>query len=148
LTNVLLPGEFTTPILLEKPEQPWHLKIPSDFRELEKIKEEILLAIDKLHLIYYKPYSWTPAIRIEISYSVASNISRIAILLQGLKYQFRTPAIMEPYPLYMADRIVKHLGSAIPAFRQTITKKIMDLYKGEIEDVYFNMHNYRTESGR
>ncbi|EGD49866.1 hypothetical protein TheetDRAFT_3326 [Thermoanaerobacter ethanolicus JW 200] len=38
---------------------------------------------------------------------------------------------MEPYPLFMADRMVKHLGSAMPAFRQSSTRQIIELYEDE-----------------
>lgn len=148
LTTILSPGEFILPLPLEKPQQPWHLRIPYNDGELERIKEEVLSAINRLHVLYYRPHNWTPAFRIEMSSSIAMNNSRIAILLQGLKYQCGTPGIIEPYPLYIADRMVKHLGSAIPAFRQTATKRMTELHQGDIGEIFFNMHSYRTESGR
>ena len=98
--------------------------------------------------MYYKPHKWTPALRIEISPSVATNNARIAVLLQGLKYQCGTPGILEPYPLYIADRMVKHLGKAISAFRQTATKRMAELHQGDIGEIFFTMHGYRTEIGR
>lgn len=148
LTAILSPGEFTLPIPLEKPKQPWHLKIPSDEREIEKLKDEVISAINRLYVMYYRPHNWTPVFRIEMASSIATNNSRIAVLLQGLKYQSGTPGIMEPYPLYIADRMVKHLGSAIPAFRQTATKRMTELHQGDIGEIFFSMHGYRTESGR
>jgi len=149
LTTILSPGEFTSPIIpLEEPQQPWHLRIPSNDKELERLKDGVISAINRIHVMYYRPHNWTPSFRIEMSSSIAKNNFRRAILLQGIKYQSGTPGIMEPYPLYMADRMVKHLGSAIPAFRQTATKKMTELYQGDIGDIFFNMHGYRTESGR
>ncbi len=148
LTAILSPGEFISPIPLEKPQQPWHLRTPLDENELEKLKDEVISAINRIHVMYYRPHNWTPVFRIEMASSIATNNSRIAILLQGLKYQSGTPGIMEPYPLYIADRMVKHLGSAIPAFRQTATKRMIDLHEGDIEEIFFSMHGYRTESGR
>ena len=143
LTAILEPGEFTSPTPLTPPSQPWHLKTPSG--ETNKEFDDIL---KRIYVMYYKPHKWTPALRIEIAPSVATNNARIAILLQGLKYQCGTPGILEPYPLYIADRMVKHLGKAIPAFRQTATKRMTELHQGDIGEIFFSMHGYRTESGR
>jgi hypothetical protein len=148
LTTILSPGEFTLPIPLERPQQPWHLRILSNSEELERLKEEVISAINRIYVMYYRPHNWTPAFRIEMSSSISTNDSRIALLLHGLKYQTGTPGIMEPYPLYIADRMVKHLGNAIPAFRQTATKRMAELHQGDIGEIFFSMHGYRTESGR
>jgi len=148
LTIILLPGEFTLPFSLEQPPQDWHLKLPPSEKKLEKIKDEVLSSLKKLYILYYKPNNWTPALRIEMAPSIATNFSRIAVLLQGLKHQCGTPGIFEPYPIYMADRMVKHLGSAIPALRQTATKRMAELYQGDIGEIFFSMHGYRTENGR
>jgi hypothetical protein len=143
LTTILNSGEFTTPVLLKQSNEPWHLKLPSG--DINRDFDDI---IKRLHVLYYKPQSWTPTLRVEISSSVATNNSRVAVLLQGLKYQCGTPGIMEPYPLYMADRMVKHLSGAIPAFRQTATRRMAELHQGDIGDIFFSMHGYRTESGK
>lgn len=148
LTTILSPGEFTSPIPLEKPRQPWHLRLPFEDKELKSLRDEVISAIERLHVMYYRPHSWTPVFRIEMASSVATNNFRIAVLLQGLKYQSGTPGILEPYPLYISDRIVKHLGIAIPAFRQTATRRMTELHQGDIGEIFFNMHGYRTESGR
>lgn len=148
LTTILSPGEFTKPILLEESQQPWHLKLPFKDKELERLKDEVISTINRLYVMYYRPHNWTPVFRIEMASSIATNNSRIAVLLQGLKYQSGTPGILEPYPLYIADRMVKHLGSAIPAFRQTATKRMAELHQGDIGEIFFSMHGYRTESGR
>jgi hypothetical protein len=148
LTTILSPGEFTSPIPLEEPQQPWHLRLPFKDKELERLKDEVISAINRLYVMYYRPHNWTPVFRIELASSIATNNSRIAVLLQGLKYQSGTPGILEPYPLYIADRMVKHLGGAIPAFRQTATRRMAELHQGDIGEIFFSMHGYRTESGR
>jgi hypothetical protein len=148
LTSVLKPGEFTVPIRLERPEQPWHLKMPGSNTEVLRLKDEVIKNIDRLCVVYYRPHGWTPALRIEMAYSIAANRSRLAILFQGFKYQTSTAGVIEPYPLYLADRMVKHLGSAIPAFKQTATRRMTELYDGEISEIFFAMHGYRTERGR
>jgi hypothetical protein len=48
----------------------------------------------------------------------------------------------------MADRMAKSLGSTIPTFRQAATLQIAQSYQGDLSDVFFGMHGYRTESGR
>jgi len=143
LTTILAPGEFTEPIMLEKPKSPWHLKLPTG--NIDKSFDDI---IRRVHVLYYRPRNWTPAFRIEMASSIATNSSRIAVLLEGLKYQCGTPGIFEPYPLYMADRMVKHLGGAIPAFRQVAIRRMTELHEGDIGEIFFSMHGYRTESGR
>jgi len=148
LTTILSPGEFAAPVPLDQPQQPWHLRVPHSNKELKRLRDKVLLGINRLYVIHYKPHNWTPALRIEMASSIATNNSRIAVLLQGLKYQCGTPGILEPYPLYIADRMVKHLGSAIPAFRQTATRRMAELHQGDIGEIFFNMHGYRTESGR
>jgi hypothetical protein len=148
LTTILSPGEFILPIPLEQPQQPWHLRLPFNDEELEILKDEVISAINRIHVMYYRPHNWTPVFRIEMASSIATNNSRIAVLLQGLKFQCGTPGIFEPYPLYIADRMVKHLGIAIPAFRQTATRRMTELHQGDIGEIFFSMHGYRTESGR
>ena len=148
LTTILFPGEFAAPIPLDQPLQPWHLRLPYEDNESERLRDKVLSDIERLYVIYYKPHNWTPALRIEIASSIATNNSRIALLLQGVKYQCGTPGIIEPYPLYIADRMVKHLGSAIPAFRQTATKRMTELHQGDVGEIFFNMYSYRTENGR
>lgn len=78
---------------------------------------------------------------------MAVNRGRLAALLQGAKLQSGSPAIMEPYPLYFADRMVKSLPRAIPAFRQVATQSISATYTGNLDDVFYGMQCYRTEGG-
>lgn len=147
LTTVLSPGEFTSPMPLEPPQQPWHLKLPFEDQRVEKLRDEIISAINRLHVMYYKPHKWTPVFRIEMASSIATNNYRLAVLLQGIKYQSRAPGIFELYPLYISDRMVKHLGMALSAFRQSATTRMIELHKGDIGEIFFNMHGYRTERG-
>jgi hypothetical protein len=56
--------------------------------------------------------------------------------------------MLEPYPLYLADRTVKALARAIPAFRQVTTQHISEQYEGDISEVFFAMHGYRSDAGR
>lgn len=149
MTFILSAGEYTTPIPLEKPIGKWHLASSKDDQKLDRVIDEITSLLEKIHVVYYKPHSWMPALRLEIPSSVATNKSRLSILFQGLRYQCGTAGIMEPYPLFMADRMVKHLGSAMPAFRQSSTRQIIELYEDEdFSEIFFTMHGYRTEGGK
>jgi hypothetical protein len=83
-----------------------------------------------------------------MSQAIALNPARLATALSGVKHQCAIAAMMEPYPLYMADRMVKHLSKSVPAFRQIASQHLSENYDGNIDDVFTNLHGYRTESGR
>ena len=143
LTIILEPGEFTSPIPLDSPSQPWHLKLPTG-----NIDYEFNNLLKNVYIIYYKPWKWMPAFRIEIAKSVAVDDTRISFLLWSIKRQSSVSGIFEPYPLYIADKMVKPLGKAIAALRQIVTGKMISLHFGNIEEILFSMHGYRTENGR
>ncbi|HEX7258426.1 MAG TPA: DNA double-strand break repair nuclease NurA [Nitrososphaeraceae archaeon] len=153
LTLILNEGEYTIP----KPfalQENWHKKLPTMDNvkhndELEDLMMRVIDEIKGLHVIYYKPYKWSPAIRIEISSSVANDNNRLYALIQAIKSQCSIPSIMEPYPLYLADRMVKHIAPAIPAYKQVLTQSMTEFEKNDenISDIIFIMHSYRTESG-
>ena len=84
----------------------------------------------------------------EVAAGIAANPHRLATVVQGLKHQSATPSMLEPYPIYLADRTVKALARAIPAFRQVTTQRVSEQYQGDIGEVFFALHSYRSESGR
>ena len=57
LTTILSPGEFISPIPLEEPQQPWHLALPFEDEELERLKNEVISAINRLYVMYYRPHN-------------------------------------------------------------------------------------------
>ncbi len=132
LTTLLKSGEYTNPIPYKQPKdekggQDWHLKFPSSLNSsshCQQLWNEIKNSIHKLHIIYYKPNNYTPVLRIEVPGSVKNNKSQLKIILDAIKYQCPTPAIIEPYPLYIADKIVKEVSRAVPALRQVATKEL------------------------
>jgi hypothetical protein len=157
LTLLLNPGELTKPMPLEHPRDSqgnitWHLNtgnLPAEVKkETGELSDEIISALGTVYVFYYKPQEWLPALRVEVAASVASNTHRLATVVQGLKQQSATPSMLEPYPIYLADRTAKALARAIPAFRQVTTQQISEHYKGDIGEVFFAMHGYRSESGR
>lgn len=152
LTLLLDPGELTKPRLLEQPGQPWHInttRLPGAVKaEIEAVSNEVIDALCHVHVFYYKPHDWLPALRVEVAESIARNNHRLAIVVQGLKHQCATASMLEPYPIYLADRTVKALARALPAFRQVTTQRISETYTGNIGEVFFAMHGYRSDSGR
>ena len=114
---------------------------------MENIVEHIINLLYDVKILYYRPHIHMPALRIEIPNSVAQNSHRLAKLLESLKIQCSGPTIMEPYPLYMADRMVKHLGTALPAIRRSATQEISLKWGGNVGDIYLAMHGYRTDRG-
>lgn len=157
LTMLLRSGELTKPCNFDHPSDregniTWHLnvdRLPTDLRgHASELASEIISALAPLRIFYYKPQDWLPALRVEVSASVASNDHRLATVVHGIKHQTSTPSMLEPYPIYLADRTVKALARAVPAFRQVTTQRISESYDGDISEVFFAMHGYRTETGR
>ena len=153
LTMLLNPGELTKPRPLEHPRDSegnltWHLNTQRLPAPVKLQADEVVSALSPLQVFYYKPQDWLPALRIEVAASVASNTHRLATVVQGIKHQTATPSMLEPYPIYLADRTVKALARAIPAFRQVTTQHISKEYEGDIGEVFFAMHGYRSETGR
>jgi len=146
LTLILDPGEFTRPKLFTS-EEGWHIRLPYQDEQLRILMEHVISGIKNLCVIYYKPYSWCPALRIEMPSAIARDEDKLNTLLSNVKNQCQTPSIMEPFPLYMADRIVKHMAPAIPAYKQIIMKQMTQLADQNEKDIFFMMHSYRTEGG-
>ena len=153
LSTILEAGEYTKPIFLHKPEDSWHINTAPieslDKNEIRGMVNEILelLNNNNIFVTYYRPYSYLPAFRVEMTSSVANTPSRLSTVLSGIRFQCGSAAILEPYPLYMADRMVKHLAKSIPAFRQIASQRVAKNYAGDIGEIFLSLHGYRTESG-
>jgi len=151
LTLILQPGELTQPWQIEQPDQEWHFnmgRLPENIqKKATQIGDDIVARLKTINVLYYKPHNWLPALRIEVASNIASNSHRLASVIQGLKHQCATSSMLEPYPIYLADRTVKALARALPAFRHVTTQRISESYDGDISDVFFAMHGYRSESG-
>lgn len=146
LTFILDAGEFVGPVPMQKPQQPWHINVKSS--RLKTLVKEMISALDDLHIIYYRPYDHFPTLRIEVAQSISSNSQRLAVLFESLRLQCGSPSIMEPYPLYLADRMVKHLGTALPAIRRTTTQQMSSEWEDTLGNMYLAMHGYRTDWGK
>lgn len=150
LTFVLDAGEFVGPVPIQRIARPWHfnLKPIKSKGNLEEIATKIFSGLDDLQILYYRPYGYFPVLRIEIANSIATNPNRLSILLESLRLQCSSPSILEPFPLYLADRMVKHLGTALPAIRRTTTQQMSTEWEDKMGNTYLAMHGYRTNLGR
>jgi hypothetical protein len=146
LTLILDPGEFTRPKLFTS-EEGWHVRLPYEDEELRVLMQQVISGIKNLSVIYYKPHPWCPALRIEMPSATAGDETNLNSILINIKNQCQTPSIMEPFPLYMADRIAKHMAPAIPAYKQIIMNQMIQLNDHNEKDIFFLMHSYRTEGG-
>ena len=151
LTLLLRAGEFTRPVILQQPEQPWHLNVnrldPELRQRIAPLVPPLVAALEQVHVMYYRPAEWLPAVRVEMAASVAGNRHRLAVVVQALKHQCVAPGMLEPYPIYLADRMAKAAARSMPAFRQVATQRVAENYDGDIADVFFALHGYRTETG-
>ena len=138
LTFVLRPGEFTKPTDMETPSQPYHLPVKS--QDFDSLLRSVII-------LYYRPYGHIPPLRLEVPQVIAGNSRRLALVLEAVRLQCGSPGMFEPYPLYLADRMAKHLSVALPAIRRATTQQMAEAWSDDIGDVYLSMHGYRTDSG-
>jgi hypothetical protein len=143
LSQVLNGGEVVGPFGLLQQGEDWHFSSLPNSLEL-KGREAVSL-IRSLSVIYYRPAEHFPTLRIEVSPAVSGNLNRLSIVLESLQLQCGAPGIMEPYPLYLADRMVKHLGTAVPVIRRATTQEMASATSGDVGSIFLAMHGYRTE---
>lgn len=150
LTLIMKSGEYIEPLPLTQPTSPWHLDV-NDLRDsgaARALADRVVAALGNMRVFYYKPRAWLPALRVEISPGAAENHHRLAAVLKGLNHQCAAPSMLEPYPLYMADRFVKALSASVPAFRHITTQRIAEKYGGDAGEIFFAMHGFRSEKGK
>lgn len=145
LSFVLNAGDYVGPLDKATTSQPWNIQKISP--EHSNFVSYYMGQIANLKIIYYRPFEHMPPLRLEVASSIARNPQRLAVLLEAIRIQCGAPSIFEPYPLYMADRMVKHLGRVIPALRRTTTQYIAEQWEGNLGITFLAMHGYRTESG-
>ncbi len=148
-TLLLEPGEYTLPLSVYggppggEPEI-FHLSPDFCVRQNQAQMNEALQAV---RAVYYRPFGWVPALRLEIPGSIANSPTRLSIALEGITRQIFSPAVVEPYPLFLADRMVKSLGSGVSVIEQAVAQHVADQCV-DIELTMLCLKNYRTEGGR
>ncbi len=143
-TMILRAGEYTQPLLTKQAQgaKPYHLA-----RCSAEENRELGETVGNVHIVYFRPYQWLPALRLEISARSASSKTFLAQLLEGVQRQLFSPVIIEPYPLFLADRMVKSLGAGIAVVEQSVAQHVISQFPGT-ETTIQCLQNYRTESGR
>jgi hypothetical protein len=146
LTFILESGEYVGP--MEKGATSAPLYIERISPKYSGFVRRYLDKIKNLKVIYYRPFEHIPTLRLEISNSIAKNPQRLSALFEAIKIQCGAPSILEPYPLYLADRMVKQLRKALPALRRTATQEISDRFEDRLGFTFLAMHGYRTDWGK
>lgn len=148
-TMILSPGEYTRPLPIQDDSDPASHQVdhlPEKYCP-KKDMDELVGELKALRVIYFRPFGWLPALRMELPSSIASSRTRLSIVLEGVMRQFFSPAVLEPYPLFLADRMVKSLGAGVAVIEQTVAQHVAgDL--PDVENTLLFLQNYRTEGGR
>jgi hypothetical protein len=152
-TLVLEPGEYTAPLPVLGANETYHIPQHTyldgnkiDFCSAGDI-EDMNAALGSVSVIYYRPYGWIPALRIELPAPVSASNTRLSLVLEGITRQFFSPAVVEPYPLFLADRMVKSLGSGVAVIEQAVSQHVAESTP-DVETTMLCLQNYRTEGGR
>lgn len=143
LSVILRPGEFIEPFEFQR-DHPGKFLTTSLPAELKTTVEDLEKLLREIHVIYYKPKEHLPAIRLEMGSPIAKNKERLAMLFDAVKLQTGYPGIMEPYPTYLADRMVKHLPKALPVIKGISMNQMVEKWEGSTSDIHLSMHSYRT----
>lgn len=144
-TIVLQTGEYTRPLpVYSNDPQPYHL--PGHSANKPEL-DELAQLMNDVRAVYYRPYGWVPALRLELPGAVAQSDTRLAVVLEGVRSQFFSPAVVETYPLFLADRMVKSLGAGVAVVEQQVAQHVVE--NGvDAELTLLCLQNYRTEGGR
>jgi len=148
-TMLLNPGEYTRPLPLHDETDPASQQVdhlPDKYCP-KKDMDDIVEAMNGLSVIYFRPYGWLPALRMELPSTITASNTRLSIVLEGVTRQFFSPAVIEPYPLFLADRMVKSLGSGVAVIEQAVAQHVAGS-SDDIENMLLFLQNYRTEGGR
>jgi hypothetical protein len=146
-TLILQPDEYTKPLPIYHfgdEDQEYHLPEAHCSRELQAEMNEHIAG---MRVVFYRPYGWAPAVRLELTSPIANSPARLSMALEGVKRQFLTSAIREPYPLFLADRMVKSLGAGIAVIEQAVAQQAVGM-SADIETTLLCLQNFRTEGGR
>lgn len=148
MTLILEGGEYTRPQLLKRPASRWHIDaagVPSLYgHDLQDLANQSCERLNGVHILYYRPNNQIPALRLETTDGTANNRHQLAMLLNTVKGQCQSARMLEPFPLFVADRMVKSLYSAMPAVIGSIATRSGRQYSGPASDIYHGLHSYRT----
>lgn len=146
-TLILQPDEYIVPLPIYRfGEEDREYHLPQEYCPRQK-QEEVNRCIEELRVLFYRPYGWAPAVRLEVPGSIATSPTRLSMVLEGIKRQFFSPAVVEPYPLFLADRMVKSLAAGVSVIEQTVSQHAVG-NASNVEATLMCLQNFRTEGGR
>ena len=146
LSLVLKAGDVVGPVKLPVGGR-WRLHLDGVPSEYSRLRNKILEALDDVYVLYFKPSSSHPTLRVEIAGEIARNKSRLSVLLDALYDQSRIPGVIEPYPIHIADMFVKNVHGSLNALRDASLSDIGEIPGIDFSDIYMFLHNYRSEGG-
>ena len=147
MTAVLGAGECTGPVPITNSDDKWHLPEPKGGEDAAGLVDRVVRAMDDQHVFYYKPREFAPAFRVEVAGAVARDAGRLDALLSSLRHQYASYAVMEPYPLYVADKMVKSLGRVLPIVRHSAVQRAGAAASIDVGPALVGLRGYRTEVG-
>lgn len=151
LTSLLEPGEYTRPMTLRQARHPHSFGIsviPAHYRaRTDHLVHKVLQRVDTLQAVYTRPHRWLPALRIELPRATATDHQRLASVLEVVRFQSSTGALFEPFPLFLADRMIRHLRRATRALRHAVREAASREYP-VFEEVFLALESYRSEAFR
>lgn len=146
-TIILEPDEYIMPLpIFRFGEEDTEYHLPEAYCPRPR-QEQMNQSIENLRVVFYRPYGWAPAMRLEVTAPIATSQSKLSMALEGIKRQLFSPAVTEPYPLFLADRMVKSLGAGVAVIEQAVAQQAVD-GSPNVEATLLCLQNYRTEGGR
>src|SRR5262245_11823778 len=146
-TLILEPGEYTSPLPIYQfggEDNEYHL--PQTYCP-KACQDQMNASLGGMRVVFFRPYGWAPAIRLELTAPIASSNNRLSMVLHGVERQIFSPAVIEPYPLFLADRMVKSLGAGVAAIEHAMAQHVVGSMP-DVETTMLCLQNYRTEGGR
>ncbi len=146
-TLILEPDEYISPLpIFHFGGEDMEYHLPEEHCPRER-QDQMNQYIGNMRVVFYRPYGWAPAVRLELTGPIAASRSRLSMVLEGIKRQLFSPAVAEPYPLFLADRMVKSLGAGVAVIEQAIAQQAVGT-SSDVEATLLCLQNYRTEGGR
>ncbi|MEF3169228.1 MAG: DNA double-strand break repair nuclease NurA [Deltaproteobacteria bacterium] len=146
-TIILEPDEYISPIpIFHFGGEDTEYHLPEEYCPRE-YQQQMNRSIENMRVVFYRPYGWAPAVRLEVTAPIAASQVKLSMVLEGIKRQLFSPAVTEPYPLFLADRMVKSLGAGVSVIEQTVAQHAVGV-SADTEATLLCLQNYRTEGGQ
>lgn len=137
-TLALKPGEMTGLFdgAVENPKQ----RIGPALGFSDSDRGEFSKALSGVKSFYYRPHPWTPAYRLDVTSDAENSGDRFYGTLRAIRDATMTPAIKEPFPLYLADLYAKQVSVGSTAVVEAGAMNAVD----DAEAIMLIAMGYRT----